>query len=292
MALAKVALTVAGVARARHVCDRLGQAEPPPALAVTMFEEPATQGWRIEAYYDTAPDPALVLAALHGIVDAGTALHVEPVPDANWVALSQAALPPVAAGRFIIHGSHDRDRVGQRLTAIEIDAGEAFGTAHHATTRSCLEALSRIAGRRAFRRVLDLGCGSGVLAIAAARLLPAARITASDADADAVRVTRANLAANRARGRISTVEAASFAHPALRGSGRFDLIVANILAGPLVTMAPALRVALAPAGVAILSGILCEQAREVSAAYRTAGLALVEVRIESGWATLTLVRRR
>lgn len=287
----KLSIRVPDLGRARGLCDRLGEAEEPQALAVTMFEVPGTASWDVEAYYDDQPDPTSLLALLAGLVADPSALRLEEVPDENWVAISQAALPPVTAGRFVIHGSHDRAAIGFRLNAIEIDAGEAFGTAHHATTRGVLEAIDRLLPRHRFRRVLDLGCGSGVLAIATRRLLPAARITASDIDAEAVRVARANARGNRAAGRLDIVVSTGFAHPRLRGPERFDLVLANILAGPLITLAPAMRRAIAPQGVAVLSGILAEQANQVTAAYLAAGFSLIAKRIDTGWAILTLVRR-
>ncbi|MFM9941751.1 MAG: 50S ribosomal protein L11 methyltransferase [Hyphomicrobiaceae bacterium] len=287
----KLCLTVADFGRARQLSDRLGEAWEPAAHAVTLFEVAAAHSWEVEAYYDVQPDSAALMELLTGLLDDPAALRFEAIPDENWVAISQAALPPVTAGRFVVHGSHDRIHIGFRLNAIEIDAGEAFGTAHHATTRGCLEALDRLVHRQRFRRVLDLGCGSGVLAIAARRLMPRARIIASDIDAEAVRVARSNARNNRVGSALPVVASVGFRHPALRGASRFDLILANILAGPLIGLAPAMRRAIAPRGVAVLSGILDEQAAEVEAAFRTVGFSILEKRIEAGWATLVLVRR-
>ena len=291
MGLTKVVIEVGDLGPARELSRRLGDAEFPAAVAVTMFEIAGTHGWRVEAYYEDTPDAAALLLLSGDLMAAGGAIAIEAVPDENWVAISQAALPPVEAGRFLVHGSHDRARVGFRLNAIEIDAGEAFGTAHHATTQGCLDALDRFARRRSFRHVLDLGCGSGVLAIAAARLLPKAQITASDIDVEAVRVAAGNVAANRAGGRIEVLVSAGLDHPDLRGAGHFDLVLANILAGPLIHLAPDLRAALEVGGLAVLSGILAEQAREVQAAFVAAGFSLKEKRITNGWATLVLERR-
>jgi ribosomal protein L11 methyltransferase len=217
-------------------------------------------------------------------------LRLEPVPDENWVAISQAALPPVPAGRFIVHGSHDRARIGRRLHAIEIDAGEAFGTAHHATTLGCLMAIDRMASRHSPARILDLGCGSGVLAIAAARVWPRARVTASDIDAVAIEVARANIVHNRLAHRIATVTATGFGHPALRSAAPFDLVLANILAGPLMLLAPAMRRAVAPGSVIALSGILSEQADAVRAYYGANGFRLEGRHLLNGWSILTLRR--
>lgn len=282
----KLSLETGGLAEARAAGERLMLAVPEPS-AVTEFENPATGGWRVEAYFADAPEAAR-LAPLVGVDAAG--MHVERVPDENWVVVSQAALPPVAAGRFVVHGSHDRAHVGFRPGAIEIDAGEAFGTAHHATTLGCLLALDRLARGRRYRRVLDLGCGSGVLAIAAARALPDARIVASDVDPEAIAVARANVARNRARARIAVLAARGLAHPRLRAAAPFDLVLANILAGPLILLALPMARAVAHRGTVVLSGILAEQTAEVEAAWRTAGFVLVERRVLNGWSTLVLTQ--
>ncbi len=217
---------------------------------------------------------------------------IEAVPDENWVTVSQRALPPVAAGRFLVHGSHDLQHVGRRHWALQIDAGEAFGTAHHATTEGCLEMLDRLGRLTLSRRVLDLGCGSGVLAIAASRLWPSARIVASDIDPVAVTVATANARLNRAANRIHMATAPGLDHTALRHNGPYDLIVANILAGPLSRLAPSLARHIAPAGNIVLSGILAPQAREVLAKYRAVGFRCKSRRTIAGWTTLLLTRNQ
>jgi ribosomal protein L11 methyltransferase len=206
------------------------------------------------------------------------------------LSISQAALPPVAAGRFIIHGSHDRARIPHGPNAILIDAGEAFGTAHHATTQGCLMLLDRIGRVSAPRRVLDLGCGSGVLAIAAARLFPRAQIIASDNDPKAVAVAAENAKANGAAQRIAFACADGLAHPWLRHAAPFDLVVANILAGPLCRLAPAIAAAMTSGGALVLGGLLDAEASEVIAAYAANGFALIERRSMAGWTTLRLRR--
>ncbi len=261
----------------------------PAPQALTVFEEKA--GWRVEAYYADPPGAGILSGRLSEIVGRSLPdLAAEAVPDLDWVAISQAALPPVRAGRFRIHGSHDRGRVPRGPGAILIDAGEAFGTAHHATTFGCLRAIDRLTRRRAFRRVLDLGCGSGVLAIAVARALPKARIIASDLDARSVEMARENMHRNGVASRIAVVHAAGVAHPILRG-GRFDLAIANILAGPLIELAPGLAPALGPSGTLVLSGLLIPQAPPVIAAFRAAGFILEVHERLSGWSTLTMRRR-
>lgn len=283
----KVVLDAADLDAARTAAGVLGELYEPAPLAVTQFE--AGTAFRIEAYFESEPDLAAIGDAILATNAPGlSALRYEAVPDENWVAISQAALPPVAAGRYIVHGSHDAALIGRRANAILIDAGEAFGTAHHATTEGCLEAIDRMTRRRQYRHVLDLGCGSGVLAIAASRALPHARILATDIDPIATDVARANIRANGAGGRIGVATAVGFDHPMLRAAGRFDLIIANILAAPLIRLAPRMRAAMSADGNVILSGLLSIQAPEVIAAYRAQGFRVIARRDIAGWSTLTL----
>lgn len=268
----------------------------PAPDALTLFEQPGADGaaptWRIEAYYDEAPNTDLLAAGLAEATGlTAPELSVAPVEDLNWVAMSQAALPPVAAGRFTVHGSHDAGRVPRGPNSILIDAGEAFGTAHHATTYGCLSAIDRLTRHRKFANVLDLGCGSGVLAIATARMLPRARIFATDLDAQSVVVARSNMRLNGVGARITALVADGLGAPQLRRAGRFDLLIANILAAPLIMLARDIRRAVAPGGMLVLSGLLVPQAPEVIAAYVAAGFRLAEHRRILGWSTLTLVRR-
>lgn len=264
--------------------------EPPPD-AVTVFEN-GPERWRIEAYFDTAQgerDLASELAPLlPGLLPEFSA---EEVPELNWVAISQAALPPVRAGRFTIHGSHDFGRVARGPNTILIDAGEAFGTAHHATTLGCLLAIDRLARSHAFGSVLDLGCGSGVLAIAIAKSLPAARIVAADMDAQSVKVAAENVRLNGVARQIRVTQASSTMHPEIRSRAPFDLLIANILAGPLVRLAPELSQALDRGGTLVLSGILIPQAPEVIASYGAHGFSLRRHDRITGWSTLTFARR-
>ena len=215
----------------------IGELVAPEPLAVTLFEA-KPPAFVVEAYYDAEPALDVIADALAGLAANLGAPSLEAVPDENWVALSQRALPPVAAGRFFVHGSHDRQRFATRRTAIEIEAGEAFGTGHNATTALCLEAIDLLARRRRFRRVIDLGCGSGVLAIASARAFPAARMLAVDNDPLATAVARANARLNRVAARVRVVDAAGFGHAMVRRAQPFDLVLANILPGPLIELAP------------------------------------------------------
>ncbi len=288
--LTKLTIPARELGTARRVAGVLEEALVPAPLAVSVFESKEA-GHLVEAYFEEAVDAAGVAAVIDeaGIRQAGR-VEVGAVPDLDWVAISQAALPPVAAGRYVIHGSHDRGRVGGRIHAIEIEAGEAFGTAHHATTLGCLEAIDRLARCRTFRNVLDLGCGTGVLAIAAAYALPAARVVASDIDPEAVRVARSNARLNGGAGRIEAVVADGLGAPALRRRQPYDLVVANILANPLIALAPQLARAIRPGGLAVLSGLLVEHGPQVVAAYRASGFDVVSVRHIVGWTTLVLKR--
>ncbi len=262
----------------------------PAPDALTLFEHGAV--WRIEAYYDPLPDPSALAAELGAVCCLpAPMIRTEDVPLENWVLLSQAALPPVIAGRFTIHGSHDRGRVPRGPNSIQIDAGEAFGTAHHATTQGCLAAIDRLTRRHAFRSVLDLGCGSGVLAIAVARALPQANIIACDLDAQSVIVARTNMRDNGVGNRIRCIAAAGLDHPILRSRRPYDLIVANILAAPLIALAPKLADAVRPGAYVVLSGLLIAQAAEVSAAYLATGFQIQRHDRITGWSTLTLVKR-
>ena len=289
--LRKLAVEIADRDLARRIAGALQDLIEPAPDALTIFEHGAA-AWRIEAYYADAPEPRLVRNRLENILGAGVPTpREEEVPDLDWVSLSQSALPPVVAGRFTIYGSHDRGRVPQGPNAILIDAGEAFGTAHHATTFGCLAAIDALTRRRRFARVLDLGCGSGVLAIALARALPHAAILATDLDAPSVAVARDNMRRNGVAARVAAFAADGLDHPRLRGDGRFDLVAANILADPLVVLARGLARALASGGTLVLSGLLTGQAPRVLAAYRAAGFVLRTHRRIEGWSTLILVRR-
>jgi ribosomal protein L11 methyltransferase len=264
--------------------------EPPPD-ALTVFEN-GPERWRIEAYFDTAQGERDIAGELAPLLPGPLPeFSSEEVPELNWVAISQAALPPVRAGRFTIHGSHDRGRVARGPNTILIDAGEAFGTAHHATTLGCLLAIDRLARSNKFGSVLDLGCGSGVLAIAVAKSIVGARIVAADMDAQSVKVAAENVRLNGVAREVRVTEASSTMHPEIRSRAPFDLLIANILAGPLVRLAPELTPALDRGGTLVLSGILISQAPEVIATYGAHGFALQRHDRITGWSTLTFARR-
>jgi ribosomal protein L11 methyltransferase len=254
-------------------------------------------GWLVEAYYSMLPEAAVLQETLSRAVQAAEGegddflppLTIEFVPAQDWVTKSQRDLAPVRAGHYLVHGSHDRDKAKGRAGAIEIDAGQAFGTAHHATTCGCLLAIEALTNGRRFRNALDVGCGSGVLAIAAAKA-GVRRVLATDIDPIAVRVARGNCRLNGAAPFVALQTAAGLAHRAIARRAPFDLIMANILAKPLLTLAESIRRAAAPGACVVLSGLLDTQAREVLGRYRAAGFVLVRRISLDGWATLLLRR--
>lgn len=211
----------------------------------------------------------------------------EVIPDVDWIARSLEGLKPVRAGRFLVHGSHDRDKVKANDIAIEIDAGQAFGTGHHGTTAGCLEMIEDVLRARMVRNALDLGTGSGVLAIAVRKLrhIP---VLATDIDPVAVRVAKENVRRNGIADGIRLETAPGFHSPAFRQEGPFDLIIANILARPLMKIAPQLATHLAPGGSVILSGILAGQRWKVLAAYNGVKLRHVRTIWRNGWVTIHL----
>jgi ribosomal protein L11 methyltransferase len=219
----------------------------------------------------------------YGAVD----IETEELPDIDWVTKSLEGLRPVRAGRFLVHGSHDRVRVRPSDIAIEIEAGRAFGTGHHGTTAGCLEMIGRSVARRQPAKALDLGTGSGVLAIALARLSPAA-ILATDIDPVATGTAKANARLNGAAQRVAFATAAGLRSPAIAGRAPFDLVIANILARPLMRMAPELKAALSPGGELILSGILAGQRWKVLSAFNAQRLYHRETLWREGWVTLRL----
>ena len=214
---------------------------------------------------------------------------ISPMPQQDWVRQSLEGLAPVSAGRFFLHGSHDRNRRRPGGIALEIDAGTAFGTGHHGTTEGCLIALDRILKRRTPCAILDVGCGTGVLAIAAAKATGRPAL-ASDIDPEAVRVTLTNASLNGVKPLIGSFVAAGLSHPRIAGAGRYDLIFANILARPLVALSTGLARALKPGGDLILSGLTLEQMRWIEATYESRGLALAGRITRGNWATLVFTR--
>lgn len=278
--------TLPGKAQAEALGAALDRLEPEPT-GVGVFEiEDGSGLWEIGAYFTGQPDPAGL--ALLAVAFGAKPFVISELPETDWVAKVRRELAPVEAGRFFVYGSHDADRVPSNALPLLIEAAMAFGTGHHGTTLGCLTALDDLVHDGfAPRRVLDIGCGTAVLAMAAARVW-SVPILASDIDPVAVEVAEANLAANGLKDRVTCVEATGLDHPQLMAEAPYDLIFANILKGPLVALADHLVAALAPGGIAILSGILIEQADDVSEVYAGFGTNERDRLLFGDWATLIL----
>jgi ribosomal protein L11 methyltransferase len=257
------------------------------ALTYSILEEDEDHGvWRIDAFPTSADEQAAIGAVLAGFP--GLRLATETLADADWLAMALSGLPPVREGRFFVYGAHDRGRAPPSTVNLRIEAGAAFGTGHHGTTAGCLRAFDQLLKARRFPRVLDVGCGTGVLAIAAARTGSAVAV-GTDIDRVSVRIANENARLNRAHARF--VHAAGLDHPAVRGAGPYDLVFANILAPPLVALSGPIARALKPGGLAILSGLLRTQERRVLAAYLGKGLRLERRLRRDAWATLVVEKR-
>jgi ribosomal protein L11 methyltransferase len=254
--------------------------------AYSILEEDEAAGrWRIDAFPRSDEEADAFRRALAAFPE--LVVRTEVLADADWLAMALSGLPPVRAGRFFVYGLHDLGRTPVNAVNLRIEAGAAFGTGHHGTTVGCLTAYHELLKARRFERVLDVGCGTGVLAIAAAKC-GARAVVGTDIDPVSVRIARENAGLNQACARF--VYADGLDHPDVRRSGPYDLAFANILARPLVTMARPIRQALKPGGTAILSGLLRSQERLVRAAYLAQGFRLVERLHRDAWATLVLQR--
>ncbi len=279
---------------ARHTAERLIESGAFEGAAFSAFED-VRGDWRVEIYFPCPPDRDGVRRAI-GEINATAARHLtfEELASRDWVAESLAGLGPVAAGRFVVHGAHDRARCSRFPVPLQIEASLAFGTGHHGTTRGCLLALDRLVKRRrpvrARRRgriTLDVGTGTGVLALAAAKALRAP-VLASDIDATAVRVAEDNARINGARAYVRVVRAAGLGHRDIGAHAPYDLVFANILLSPLRRLAAPLARLVKTGGRVVLSGLLSNQAQAAISAYRSQGLAL-DGRIDiDGWTTLIL----
>lgn len=287
-------LTSADLAKpdAVRISDALEAYPWPEALAVSMVETDETLDlWRVEAIYADEPEAADIGRAMQHAGMDSSSLSVSAVPQKDWVRESLAGLTPVVAGRLFVHGNHDRHLRRAGIVNIEIDAGLAFGTGHHNTTRGCLLALQKVL--RSFRPVncLDVGCGSGVLAIAACKLA-GARTIASDIDPEAVAVTKTNARLNATAHLTTCLAASGLQHRSISENAPYDLLLANILARPLMSLAPAIASALSLNGRLILSGLTCDQIRMVRASYLARGLHIIDTLVDGDWATLTLARKQ
>ena len=275
----------------------LAALEPAPVIVASEEDEGADR-WRIDAYFEGKPPRAALVSIGRLLGIAATKLPAaRPLPDDDWVTMSQAGLEPVRAGRFHVHTASDApdDRPG--IVNFRIDAGQAFGTGHHDTTAGCLAAIDALhAGGRRFRNVADIGTGTGLLAFAAMHLWPRAHAIASDIDPVSVRVTAENAAVNgvtlgRNSGELALVVADGTQHPLIAARAPYDLVIANILAGPLIALAPALAAITAEGGTLILAGLLDRQRDAVVAAYRRTGFRLDDGGPGAEWPVLRLTMR-
>ncbi len=279
--------TLEGEDAAVALANAIERMEPEPT-GVGVFEIEDDSGlWEVGAYFLEAPD--MVMLEVIALAFGAKPFAISELPEIDWVAKVRRELSPVEAGRFFVFGSHDADKVPEGRVALQIEATVAFGTGHHGTTLGCLRAFDRLY-EGGFRpaTVADIGCGTAVLAMAAAAVLPDAVVIASDIDEVAVDVALANVAINGLDGRLECLEATDFGHARLAEAGPFELVFANILKGPLIELAPDMAVHVAKDGLAILSGLLVVQAEAVTAAYVAEGFAL-EAREDIGeWSTLVL----
>ncbi len=307
-------------ATARAIADQLSELFEPEELAASAFEMPEASAlptsvprpmrqsapregamgtllpdsdgpWLCELYFGEAPDHEAIRDLVANIVgaEAARALVFEEIAAQDWIATSLEGMKPVDAGRFTVHGAHDRARLRPNRFNIEIEAALAFGTGHHGTTRGCLLHLDAVLKRRRPINTVDIGSGTGVLAFAAAKALKR-HIRAGEMDPDSVTISRANARLNGVAPFVRPVVAAGLRHPELRAVGAYDLVFANILARPLKMLAPEIARATAPAGELILSGLLLRDVPGVLAKYRAFGFHLVAKLHLEGWASLILRR--
>lgn len=266
--------------------ERLNMADPAPALGWSVFEDDGdeTHGY-IEVLFADRIDETAFLTQL-GLTRSDLEAIFMPLPEEDWIAMSLAGLPSVEAGRFLVHGEHTADDLQPHHISLLIEAGPAFGTGHHGTTLGCLKAMDKLAADGLQpTTILDLGTGTGLLAIAAKKLWPDADILATDIDPVSVDETLINATKNGVSFAAETAD--GFDHAAFEGR-TFNLILANILAGPLIELAPQVVARLEDGGTVVLSGLLEEQAEKVTAAYVAEGLSLKEQGLIEGWGTLVL----
>jgi ribosomal protein L11 methyltransferase len=256
---------------------------PPRPQAVLTAEDPFADDVTLQALYDTPPDAAF-LSKLTGLK-----VSAEPLPDQDWIRTSQEGLPPVRAGRFFVYGAHDRGKVPHGVIPLRIEAAQAFGTGHHESTALCLEALTECARHTRPKKILDMGCGTGVLGIAAAKLWHE-HVLAIDIDPIAIEAARPNAELNQVGPFMRFGVADHMDHPMIRAGAPYDLIFANILCGPLTKLAPGIARAAAPKGIVVLSGLLHWQENLVLSFYRAQGLVLREALRDGSWSALILER--
>ena len=284
----RASLAIGDEKLAKRVVDLLTESFFEGQAAIAAFAQPSGL-WDITVHFADPPDQASIrdLVGIAAGEDVAGTIAFDSVEAKDWVKASLEDLVPVPAGRFVVHGQHDRGRIPPNKLGIEIEAALAFGTGHHGTTRGCLLLLDHVLKAWRPRRVLDLGTGTGVLAIAAARALHE-KVLASDIDPVSVAVARENARLNVAGHLVQAITATGFSSPQFAQRGPFDLVLANILANPLRQLATPMARHLAPSALVILSGLLTPQVPGVIAAYRARGLVpLRHLRIE-GWSSLLL----
>ena len=273
--------------------------EPAPSIAAREIEAFNDSKWELIAYFSKKPPKAVILQIQAMIASAkGAEYQLEKLPETDWVVESQQGLQPVTAGRFYIHTSLNKDTVPQGSIAIQIEASQAFGTGGHETTSGCLATLDYLKKRgQNFKNIIDVGTGTGLLAFAALHLWPRAYCTASDIDPISIDVTAENAKINsmplgRTLGRIALCIAVGTDHAMIQQRANYDLVIANILAGPLIELAPAFAEIIAEGGTLILAGLLNTQADIVTKAYQRKGFRLQKRSDNGDWPCLCLVKRR
>lgn len=275
---------------ARAMTELLGEMFDPMETAVAAFEVEETGAWRLEAYFSEEPDAEMIRDLIRPVVgDQADAAAFEIIDQQDWVRASLEGLKPVRAGRFLVHGGHDRHQVRANDLAIEIEAALAFGTGHHGTTLGCLRALVDELKRRRPARVLDVGTGTGILGFAAAKALHLP-VVAGDLDPEAVFTARGNARLNGLGPYMRLYTAPGVRHALAHRPRGFDVVFANILARPLRRLAPSLTAVVADDGVLILSGLIVRDVPGVLSTYRHRGFHLARSGLIDGWATLVLRR--
>jgi ribosomal protein L11 methyltransferase len=274
---------------ARDLLDRLAEVFDSSVAVVSSYD--LGSGWAVAIHFNDPPNETAVraLVGLAAGSEAANGLTFEQLAARDWVKINQESLTPVEAGRFVVHSEHYRTSVRSNRIGIEVGTAFAFGTGHHGTTRGCLVALDRVLKAHRPRRVLDVGTGTGVLAIAAARALRHP-VLATDIDRRAVDVARENVRRNRARS-VTVVHADGLGARRIRDRAPFDLVLANILLRPLQRLAKPMARLVAPGARVVLSGLLTAQANAALAAYRNEGFALERRIVLDGWSTLILRAR-
>jgi len=269
-----------------------------PTIVTREADEKTPDAWAIDVYCNEKPDAAMLRTVAQFAPSTKSEPTVERLKDEDWITMSQEGLEPLRAGRFYVHTSDSKPHADPSIKNICIDASQAFGTGHHETTMGCLETLDQLKrqGRR-FRNIADIGTGTGLLAFGAMHLWPSAKTIASDIDAIAVDVSATNAALNQvtlgnSAGALQLLQSNGLDHRAIQGRAPYDLIIANILAGPLVALAPQIAAAATPGTILILAGLLSGQKSDVVSACNRAGFRLRSTRLENEWPCLTLIKRR